>query len=194
MAETFQVGDTVRTNVAGVSVGTIAFGPFKATQDGPKRYMVQAQDGTAHSLQAADIRPYAIYTVGEEAEEGATGTTVTVEAGPFAGLGGADCYVIKRRNGVHSWVKSTMLRKRPTASEPLADWEREILEGSRRVVYAGRTYSLDAEYADRQGDVWKFNGQTNAAGIPLLDCPLHPTLNDSPLTYVLTHYGPLSRA
>jgi hypothetical protein len=209
MTQTFSEGDSVRTHLASVKAGTIGFGPYRVTKDGEDHYMVQREDGTMTPVAVSAIRPHVTYAVGEEAEEAAMGTTVTVEAGPFAGLGGADCYVIKRRNGVHSWTKSSMLRKRtklaPTRIlETFPEAVRRLQENmaaasvgasfTRGFLFKGRTYSLDGEYEDRQGDVWKFNGRQSVTGLPLMDCALYPSFRDTPLDTVISSYGPLSRA
>jgi hypothetical protein len=202
VAETFSVGDTVSTSLAGLAKGTIAFGPFRNTPTGDERYMVQAEDGTAHSVVAADIRPLVLFTVGEKVTETTNAETVEVMAGPFAASFGRQRYVIKRRNGLHAFVVDSSL-KRPDV-RTLQDSVRRAMEGlaaaaagasvQRFYTFRGRTYDLKAEYTDRQGDVWKFNGQTDRDGMPLMDCPLHPSLGDYRLSTVLNNYGPLHRA
>ncbi|MCI3271045.1 phiSA1p31-related protein [Streptomyces cylindrosporus] len=208
--ETFTIGDTVRTTLTSVPKGTIAFGPFKATQNGPERYMVQREDGTAHSVATTDIRPHVVFKVGEEAEEKAMGRTVEIVAGPFKGISDLDNYVIKyKASGAHGWIGTNALRKKPTATVTF-DMAGRLQESVRRMAddmdraarlfggssysYKGRTYSLDGEYEDRQGDVWKFNGKSTTDGTPLMDCNLCSPFRNVPLSDVLTSYGPLSRA
>ncbi|WP_419595991.1 phiSA1p31-related protein [Streptomyces brasiliscabiei] len=53
---------------------------------------------------------------------------------------------------------------------------------------------MRGEYADNQGDVWRFNGKRDRDNMPLMDCPLHVALRNYRLAQVVRSYGPLSRA
>ncbi|MCX4572308.1 phiSA1p31-related protein [Streptomyces sp. NBC_01571] len=196
MAETFKAGDKVTTTRPSMPQGTIVFGPYRSAVSNGEWALVQAPDGTAVSVPASSLTLAPAFTIGETVEERAMGRTVTIEAGPFKGLAGKDQYVVKFVNvGHHAWVSATGLRKRPAPTTQLASWERELLDGrsSRSVTYAGRPYSLDGEYTDRQGDVWKFNGRMSSDGTPLMECALYPVFDATSLAEVVRSYGPLSR-
>jgi hypothetical protein len=209
----FSNGDSVRVSCAKDFTGTVAFGPFKATTPGPDRYMVQKDDGTAVSVLASDMVAHVAFTVGEEAEERAMGRKVTIVAGPFTGVAGIDRYVVKlKAAGHHSWVAASALCKVTRVPKPaptriletFPEVVRRLQENmaaasvgasfTRGFLYNGRTYSLDGEYEDRQGDVWKFNGRQSPNGVPLMNCDLYPSFRDFTLSDVVSSYGPLSRA
>lgn len=180
----FKVGDEVTTSRPSMAKGTIVFGPYRSAANGQEWALVQAPDGTAVSVPVDSLSLTPSFAVGETATDKAMGLTVEVVAGPF-NAAGSDRYVVKRRNGVHSWVGVNGLVKR--ASEAFS-------APSRNFPYKGRTYSLDGEYEDRQGDVWRLNGRSDSDGMPLMDCPLYPTFRDYRLSSVVNEYGPLSRA
>jgi hypothetical protein len=210
----FSNGDIVRVGGTGSDItGTIAYGPFRALPSGPDRYMVMKEDGTAVSALATNISAHVAFAVGEEAEERAMGRTVKIVAGPFKGLSGTDRYVVQMiAQGHHAWVTGSGLRKVVPVAKPAPQWVlgpfteavRRFQESTstaayesrltRAFLYGGRTYSLDGEYADRQGDVWKFNGRQSPTGLPLMDCALYPNFRDFTLADVINSYGPLSRA
>jgi hypothetical protein len=200
MAETFSAGDTVRTTHPQVPTGTIGFGPYRTTRTGEDVYLVQREDGTSVPVPAVSISPYVTFAVCQAVTERATGTTVEIAAGPFKGAGDMDRYVIKRRNGVHSFVSvSSLAAQSPLAASlgRMAESMRAAAAGAsvqRFYTFRGRSYDLGAEYTDRQGDVWKFNGRTDQDGMPLMDCPLHHGFTNYRLSAVLDGYAPLHRA
>ncbi|WP_432118503.1 phiSA1p31-related protein [Streptomyces sp. bgisy032] len=179
----FNTGDKVKTDVRFVPAGTIAFGPYRSVS-GTYKYLVQREDGTTVPVPVDRVKPAPAFAVGDLATERAMGQTVEVVAGPFLGAAGQDRYVIKRPNGVHSFVSEATLT--PRQAEPI-----RTLSG---YTYRGRTYSLDGEYADRQGDVWRFNGKFNDAGMPMMNCDLYASFCDWTLADLVNSYGPLSRA
>lgn len=197
MGQTFSEGDTVRTSHPAAKTGTVAYGPYRATKDGPDRYMVQTDAGTAVSILAEDIAPYVTYEVGEEATERALARRVVIVAGPFKGVGGGDRYVVQLKNlGHHSWVSSTGLERVTPQPAPRFMANDFVVSVGTQNTYTLdlRTYDLRGEYADSQGDVWRFNGKRDKDNMPLMDCQLHPLLRDYPLSKVIRSYGPLSRA
>ncbi|ADE43475.1 gp8 [Streptomyces phage phiSASD1] len=203
---TYSIGDSV--SVQEGFTGTIGFGPYRAANAGPDRYMVQKEDGTATSVLATDLTPHVTYAAGEEAEERVMGRKVTIVAGPFDALSGRDYYVVQfKSKGHHAWVRATALQKIKPAPSMLAQSAINTLMSNmktaqsifaspmqRSFLYKGRTYSLDAEYQDTQGDVWKFNGKRSSNGMPRVDCTLYPALHDVEFDYAVTQYGPFSRA
>ncbi|MFM9649977.1 phiSA1p31-related protein [Streptomyces galilaeus] len=199
MGQTFSEGDTVRTSHRDAPTGTIAFGPFRALRGGPERYMVQTDAGTAVSVLAQDINPHVTFEVGEEATELAMGRTMTVQAGPFKGAGNnLEHYVVQvKATGNYSWVRASMLTKLTPKPAPRTVAENVFsfsAEAQHTFTLDCRTYDLRGEYADSQGDVWRFNGRRDPDGMPLMDCPLHVSLTDYRLAQVVRSYGPLSRA
>lgn len=198
MGQTFSEGDTVRTSHRDAPTGTIAFGPFRALRGGPERYMVQTDDGTAVSVLAQDIAPHVTFEVGEEATERALARRVVIVAGPFKGIGGTDRYVVQlKASNMHSWIPAGGLTKLTPKPAPRTVAENVFsfsAEAQHTYTLGSRTYDLRGEYADRQSDVWKFNGRSAPDGMPLMDCPLHAAFRDYRLVEVLRVYGPLSRA
>lgn len=198
MGQTFSEGDTVRTRHLDAQTGTIAFGPFRALRGGPERYMVQTDDGTAVSVLAQDINPHVTFEAGEAAAARATGRKVTVTAGPFKGTGDTERYVVQfQSSGDHTWVPAGGLAKITPQPASRTVAENVFLfsaEAQHTYTLGSRTYDLRGEYADSQGDTWKFNGRSAPDGMPLMDCQLHPLLRDYPLSKVIRSYGPLSRA
>lgn len=193
MAETFKVGDKVQTDRPSMPKGTIVFGPYMSAGNGAKWCLVQAPDGQAVSVPLESLTHAPSYTIGETAEERAMGRMVTIEAGPFKGAAGQDRYVVKvNSNGVHSWVAESGLRKRQ--APPASPFGSFVGSLPPTFVYRSRTYYLEGEYADRQGDVWKFNGRTSSDGTPSMDCALYPAFSGTSLSDLVSTYGPLSRA
>jgi hypothetical protein len=135
-----------------------------------------------------NLSPAPRWSVGDRARVGAGGRDVKIDAGPFKGMSGRRFYVVTYMSA--DWqerVWEDRLTEAPsTQAQPAEDPD--------TYVFRGRTYDLRGEYADRQGDVWKFNGRRASDGTPLMDCVLYPSFSDSSLSWVLACYGPLSRA
>ncbi|MFF8473862.1 phiSA1p31-related protein [Streptomyces sp. NPDC015414] len=177
----FNVGDTVRTVLAGLSTGTIAFGPYRTSMDTPERYLVQREDGTTVSVLAQEVRPFVRWRVGEALEERAMGRAVTVKAGPFRSISGRERYVVEFSNGTHGWVTADGLRTRQNQVTPDS------------YTLHRQTFDLAATYRDRQGDDWVFNGKTDRDGMPLMDATDLPHVRGHRLSSVINEWGPLNR-
>ncbi|MGW3724853.1 phiSA1p31-related protein [Streptomyces sp. NPDC000851] len=189
----FNVGDAVET-ISGTK-GRILYGPF--TTGRGNTYLMERADGTAFTVASVNLRALPAFAVGETATERAMGRAVEVVAGPFTGAANQDRYVIKRSNGVHSFVGVGTLEKRPVARAQEA--LRRTMEDTDTAfqggyLFKGRTYDLGAEYTDRQGDVWKFNGDRAGDGMPLMDAVHLETFKGYRLDDIVTSYGPLHRS
>jgi hypothetical protein len=71
----------------------------------------------------------------------------------------------------------------------LAKWQSVMAP---KAVVKGQEYRLDIEWADAQGDPWKYTGRDTVEGEPLMQ--LVGIAEDHPLSTVITEFGPLTPA
>ncbi|MFE0887857.1 phiSA1p31-related protein [Streptomyces rochei] len=71
----------------------------------------------------------------------------------------------------------------------LAKWQSVMAP---RALVKGQEYRLDIEWADAQGDPWRYTGRDTAEGEPLMQ--LVGIAEDHPLGTVITEFGPLTPA
>lgn len=182
MTETFTAGEEVTFTMEDARV-KVEFGPFAGIySDGAEatRYLVRFLTGRHAGRTGSAPAKYLIrgpkYAEGDAVQVGSLRTPATIAAGPFRTRAEVDFYVLKFASGHHETRSDTGLYPAP--------------EPAQTFTLDGIQYDLTVNYEDREGDVWRFNGQSRN-GQPLM--VLIETGAVSRLGSVVTEYGPIHK-
>ncbi|MEV5319128.1 phiSA1p31-related protein [Streptomyces sp. NPDC052687] len=181
MTETFEVGQKVR--IHGDVEAEVTYGPFRSTYGTYTGYVVRigemerlAREGDLTAIPEAPK-----FSVGDKvAVHGRPEGTLV--AGPYTGhFDDVAFWVVEHSNGGHTTPSEGVLSK---VVERVTD--EDVYE------YGGVIYDLAAKYRDQDGDVWRFERQSNGK-IRGTYFSRDVSQYDDELSFVVAEYGPLTK-
>lgn len=182
----FKVGDTVEYEYG--SGGKLVAGPFKSGYHDQAIWVVEKADGThmtptQNSL--TKVEPADAIKVGDRVRVlKDNANCADVKAGDVFTVAGLETHLspgvrtteVPGRAG--GWFFSMTAVEKVT--EPAAN----------TYTHDGMTYDLDAQYRDKDGDVWFFDGQTHRDGSPVIACD---GCGFDSIDEAVCYYGPLTK-